>query len=276
MQGRAGDSADEVARRAREKAERLLRRAEAFERGAEGERVVSALLNRLPAQWFVLDDLHWPGRDRANIDHVVVGPTGLFVIDAKNWNGKITISKGTLRQNGYSRKNTTDGAVRAAQAISSVLPSLDARLVVPVLCFVGDPPTSGNVDGVVICGSASLLDVLQSRPPVLSSSQCEFVRFDLDMSTGNARQNVTRRSAQVSSNRSAVRSPRPRNTARIPVFARAFLSFLAWWLGCVVAFAILYPLTKDHGNVVGLGELVVGALCGTLVWRRLKPKNVST
>lgn len=72
----AGESADEVARRAREKAERLLRHAAAYEKAAEGERAVQAVLAMLPPEWTVLHDLHWPGRAKANVDHLVIGPGG--------------------------------------------------------------------------------------------------------------------------------------------------------------------------------------------------------
>src|SRR5690349_8886179 len=165
----AGHSADDVARAAREKAERLLRRAELFERGAEGERLVAAVLAQLPPEWFVLNDLHWPDRDRANIDHVVVGPTGVFVIDAKNWSGSVKVTNGCLRQNGYSRQSTTDGAMEAARAIGSLLPSVDPRHVVPVICFVGEHAANGTVNGVWIRTSGTLLSALQHGRQVLSA-----------------------------------------------------------------------------------------------------------
>ena len=52
-------------------------------RGADGERATAALLERLPARkWVVLHDRRVPG-SRANIDHLVVGPTGVWVVDTK-------------------------------------------------------------------------------------------------------------------------------------------------------------------------------------------------
>jgi hypothetical protein len=54
-----------------------------WSRGAEGERATAALLERLPARkWVVLHDRRVPG-SRANIDHLVVGPTGVWVVDTK-------------------------------------------------------------------------------------------------------------------------------------------------------------------------------------------------
>src|SRR3954452_18934163 len=95
-----GKSAREVAARSRAKAERLMRRAEMFERGALGEERTAATLRELPAAWTALHDVRWPGRRFANIDHIVIGPGGVFVVDSKNWSGNITVSAGVLRQNG--------------------------------------------------------------------------------------------------------------------------------------------------------------------------------
>ncbi|MFC7725319.1 nuclease-related domain-containing protein [Nocardioides sp. GCM10028917] len=80
----AGESAYDVARRQREQAARLERSAALWEQGAAGEVAVATALAALPAGWVVLHDLAWPGRQRANLDHVVIGPGGVFVVDAKN------------------------------------------------------------------------------------------------------------------------------------------------------------------------------------------------
>ena len=85
----AGESARESARRQREKAARLQRSAELWERGADGERATAAALDALPKDtWTVFHDVRWPGRKFANIDHVAVGPSGIFVIDAKRYKGR--------------------------------------------------------------------------------------------------------------------------------------------------------------------------------------------
>jgi hypothetical protein len=56
--------------------------------GAEGECRTAKELDRLPDEYFVFHDFHErrPDGNRAawNIDHIVVGPTGVFVIDSKN------------------------------------------------------------------------------------------------------------------------------------------------------------------------------------------------
>jgi hypothetical protein len=52
-------------------------------RGAAGEVATAARLDRLPARrWTVRHDLPIPG-SRANVDHLVIGSTGVWVIDTK-------------------------------------------------------------------------------------------------------------------------------------------------------------------------------------------------
>src|SRR3546814_15778766 len=117
----AGESSREYARRQREKADRHARAAERFERGAEGESATTAVLQPLLDQgWVVLHDVAWPGRPRANIDHVVIGPGGAFVIDSKNWSGAIAVRDQVLRQNGRSREMAVVGAAEAALAVSEI------------------------------------------------------------------------------------------------------------------------------------------------------------
>jgi hypothetical protein len=57
--------------------------------GAEGERRTEKCLERLRRQgWYVAHDL--PNGD-GNIDHVAIGPGGVFLLDTKVWGGVVTI-----------------------------------------------------------------------------------------------------------------------------------------------------------------------------------------
>jgi hypothetical protein len=70
----------------------------AMKRGAEGESVVGRILDKFPDGYFVINDLTTP---YGNLDHVVVGPTGVFMIDAKNWRGVVASDgRGELLLNG--------------------------------------------------------------------------------------------------------------------------------------------------------------------------------
>lgn len=56
--------------------------------GADGEEAVVRVLNNLDSSFRVVHDVVLPG-DRQNIDHVVIGPSGVWVIETKNHNGII-------------------------------------------------------------------------------------------------------------------------------------------------------------------------------------------
>jgi nuclease-like protein len=66
--------------------------------GAIGECEVAAELGRLSHEFTVFNNIN---TKRGNLDHVVVGPTGLFAIETKNWTGLIAANgDGELSRNG--------------------------------------------------------------------------------------------------------------------------------------------------------------------------------
>jgi hypothetical protein len=67
-----------------------LRKYRIYNGGWQGEKSVAKLLSKtLSDDYSLINDvyLHGGGGD---IDHIVLGPNGLFVLETKNWSGKIT------------------------------------------------------------------------------------------------------------------------------------------------------------------------------------------
>ena len=65
-----------------------LRRA--YERGSEGEnRVTKVLSSALSDDYLLINDVQLAAGKRSNIDHIVLGPTGIFVLETKNHRGRI-------------------------------------------------------------------------------------------------------------------------------------------------------------------------------------------
>ena len=154
----AGESARAVAQTRRDKADRLNRVADAYDRGADGEVATAHALAALPVSgWFVLHDVRWPGKRFANIDHVVIGPGGVFVIDSKAWSGAVGVRDGVLRQNGCQRDSAVAGATDAAMAVAEQVSGVDPRAVQPVLCFVGDHHDRGRAGDVLLCTPSTLV-----------------------------------------------------------------------------------------------------------------------
>ena len=164
----AGESAETVARRQREKAGRLLRSADLWQHGAEGERATATVLDSLPGNyWTVFHDVAWPGRPRANIDHVAVGPPGVFVIDSKNWSGAVSLRDGVLRQSGRSRASSIAGLEAATQAVAATLLPTGAAVTRGILCLTGSGQASGTAGTTAVLSVAELSQYLLSLPPVI-------------------------------------------------------------------------------------------------------------
>jgi len=150
------------------------------------EATAATLAALAPEEWTVLHDVRWPGRGCANVDHVVIGPSGVFVIDVRAWDGRISVRGDELRQNGRVREMAVVGAAEAAQQVARVAGSVDPRHVKPVLCFVRDEQLVGWTYDVLVCSTATLLTMLLSRPTVLTPVQRGKVALELDASLRTA------------------------------------------------------------------------------------------
>ena len=77
---------------------RLLPLVDRHDRGARGEEHVGGLLNRLPRGWRVVHDVSF---GHGNVDHIAIGPPGVFVVETKSHPGPIKLDRlhgATLRQ----------------------------------------------------------------------------------------------------------------------------------------------------------------------------------
>lgn len=98
-------------------------------RGAAGELATAALLEHLPGRhWVVLHDLALPG-SRANVDHLVIGPTGVWVVDTKAYRARL---EARWRNVLVGSVPLSTAAVRwEAERVSGVL-GVEARPIVAV------------------------------------------------------------------------------------------------------------------------------------------------
>ena len=172
----AGDGAADQSRLAAERVARLKRQLDQAERctkawdaGAVGERVVAEKLSELvPRGWYVLHDVHWPGRPKANLDHVLVGPGGVVVVDSKNWTGEVRVASGVLWQGRFARTQAVEGALAQCAAVASVLAPPHRRLVRPLICMAAQPDLFGVTDSdVAVAGSQRVVGAIEALPAVL-------------------------------------------------------------------------------------------------------------
>jgi hypothetical protein len=101
--------------------------------GLEGERRVCAALAGLGSDFVVLNSLDLSGLAGGvgDADHVVVGPGGVVVVDAKLWGGLVDVSSGgVVSRDGVVLEELARGSVRRAGVVGEVLGLSGVRAVV--------------------------------------------------------------------------------------------------------------------------------------------------
>jgi Nuclease-related domain len=148
--------------------------ARTWQRGAAGERRTARLLDRLTRDGYVVfHDLAVPGNTGANVDHLVIGPTGVFVIDSKQWSGSVQQgADGLVWHNHYRLDRTLETIRWEAQQVSRVVGSRAAAL----LCVHGAHVHGGGLhaQGVAIV-PAHLLRGALGDDRVLSDADVELL-----------------------------------------------------------------------------------------------------
>jgi hypothetical protein len=148
-------------------------RVTAWRRGADGERRTARLLDRLTRDGYVVfHDLALPGSP-ANVDHLVIGPSGVFVIDSKQWTGSVRQGvDGLVWHNHYRLDRTLETVRWEAQLVGRLLGARTAALV----CVHGAQVHGGGLDaqGVAIV-PAHLLRSALGYDRVLSDGDIELL-----------------------------------------------------------------------------------------------------
>jgi hypothetical protein len=150
--------------------------ADALRRDADAERSTAAVLERLGRQgWMALHDRRFV-RSARNVDHVAVGPTGVAVIESRQWTGRVVVTRRRIRHNGKRVEGLVGQVQDEIAAIQLLLG--DAVPVFGVVCVHGarvehrrgllgvirrQRPTPG---GVEISGRRRLRRAICDRPVV--------------------------------------------------------------------------------------------------------------
>ena len=164
------------------------RRMGSFLKGARGEERVAKELGFLSSAFTVFHGMNmrqW-GKTGAewDYDHVVVGPTGVYVIETKNWAGPITIEGDEILYDGNQPTRPPIPQVRkAAEDLQNrILIHCNVDVPVqPVLCFASDAleGRSTGIRGVVVCNRSELQSVLVDsvEQPVLLEDQQRVIMY---------------------------------------------------------------------------------------------------
>jgi hypothetical protein len=149
----------------------------AWQQGAVGEEILAKRLEDLPDHFRVLHDRRIPGT-RANIDHIVITPSGVWVIDAKRYKNKrpsldvrgriFHPRTETLRVAGRDRTNLVTGVQSQVDRVKAALAG-ESTPVTGALCFIeADWPLLGKgfvVNGVHVVWPRMLVERLTVGDP---------------------------------------------------------------------------------------------------------------
>lgn len=140
--------------------------------GAKGERTVGERLEKLITDgWYVLHSVPVGARG-SDIDHVLIGPAGVYTINTKNHPGKrVQVSPHQIRVDGYRveyLRNSRFEADRASKLLTAALgwePAVRAALVLLTGTLIPDVTISGGgPDDVLILDRMDIPKVFRRAP----------------------------------------------------------------------------------------------------------------
>lgn len=151
-----------------------LRHVESFYKGARGEEKVCGILKTLPPEYHVFNDFI---AGRHHVDHVVVGPGGVFAIETKCWRGKVTVEDGHILLDGQLPDSPPlDQAIREAALVKGALAKAGWNgFVTPVLTFASDTfdARRAEIKGAVVINSSELRKSFESDRVVISQQELD-------------------------------------------------------------------------------------------------------
>ncbi len=152
---------------------RGLLRVESFFKGARGEEAMAGLLSRLSDDWHVFHDFE---AGVHHVDHVLVGPAGVFAVETKNWRDSVQLESGEIIVGGHVPHHPPIAqAASEAKAVKAAL----ARAgwegeVAPVVCFAsgtfqGDFAQTGKV---LVANAEAFVKWLAGQPAARAAGEC--------------------------------------------------------------------------------------------------------
>jgi hypothetical protein len=129
------------------------------DRGARGEEHVGSLLDEIGGpSWRIIHDA---SMGRGNIDHIVIGPPGVFTIETKSHPGPVRVGR------------VHGGTIEQARAQSRAIAAVTGTSVEPLLVFSRawvDRPMARR-KGVRVVPARMLVGHLERRPTVLTREE---------------------------------------------------------------------------------------------------------
>ncbi|UCB60961.1 MAG: NERD domain-containing protein [Candidatus Bathyarchaeota archaeon] len=131
----------------------LLREYPSWRAGIAGERkVIKTLSSALSDEYSIINDIMLKSGVHGNIDHIVVGPTGIFVIETKNHKGRISYYGDNWEGMGRGRPPSSQVRINAMR-IKKILDSSE-----------GLKSKAFYIQGVVVFANDKA-ELIEKKPP---------------------------------------------------------------------------------------------------------------
>lgn len=143
-------------------------------KGALGEIAVGQILERLGPEWTVLHAVP-VGAGTSDIDHVLIGPGGVFTLNTKNHAGQsVWVAGRTLMVSGKKQRHLYNAGHEAARAAKLLTRGVNAAVEVTGVVVVVAPKSMTvreRPSDVAVVTDRQLLRWLSDRPNVLTPRQ---------------------------------------------------------------------------------------------------------
>lgn len=147
--------------------------------GADGEERVARRLRKLPERWHVLHAVPVGERD-SDIDHVVVGPAGVFTLNTKNHSrSKVWVAERSFLVNGQRTdylRNARHEASRASRLLSAAC-GWDVAVEPVIVVLAAQLTIKAQPDGVHVVARRQIARWLLRRPTRLDPGAADRI-FD--------------------------------------------------------------------------------------------------
>jgi hypothetical protein len=138
--------------------------------GADCEEEVAWRLRKLPDGWRILHAIPI-GEKASDIDHLIVGPGGVFTLNTKNHSsGKVWVAQNSFLVNGQKmdyHRNSRHEAKRATKLLSAAC-TFNVPVTPVIVVMAQSIKVKAKPEGVEVVGRKQITKWLSGRPPALT------------------------------------------------------------------------------------------------------------
>lgn len=163
--------------------------------GLKGERLVGEMLNKLMKDGFdVFHDFPLePDGKSPNIDHIVVGPNGVFAIETKTWrkpketsdgkNWEVTFDGKQLKFPHFTTKKGIGQATQNARLLSKHLSANTDETIraVPILALPGWFVSSKSIDPLIVVNPKQIRSAILAKDKTIDESLQKKIAYQLEL-----------------------------------------------------------------------------------------------